>query len=160
MERQQMQNFNSGNFSVNNNFDNPIPLDDDTGKAIPFDDGSDEANVSHSPLNLGGSTTEPAKPTAKEPAKPAIKEPSKPTAINRPQAATKKAPQEEASSSRVTGVRTFFTKLHPGAINFLDEQITKWLKENPGVSIKQTNITTGEIQAKKTEPNIIITVWY
>jgi hypothetical protein len=152
MERQKMQNFNSGNFSGNNNFDNPIPLDDDTSKPIPFDDGSDKTNVSHSPLNLGGSTTEPAKP--------AVTEPSKPTAINRPQMATKKSPQEAASSNRVTGVRTFFTKLHPGAINFLDEQITKWLKENPGVNIRRTNVTTGEIQAKKTEPNIIITVWY
>jgi hypothetical protein len=113
-------------------------------------------------LNLGGSTTEPAKakPNAKVPAKPAVKEPSKPTAINRPQMATKEAPRETAGIGRIEGVKTFFTKLHPGAINFLDEQITKWLKENPGVSIKRTNVITGQIQAKKTEPNIIITVWY
>jgi len=58
------------------------------------------------------------------------------------------------------GVKTFFTKLHPGAMNFLDEQITKWLKENPHVTVKRTNIVTGQVQAKKTEPNIIITVWY
>jgi hypothetical protein len=153
MERQQMQNFNSGSFSGNNNFENPIPPNDDTGKAIPFDDGSEDTNVSHSPLNLGsGGTMEQAKPAAKESPRPA--------AVNRPQAATKKAPQEAASSSRITGVKTFFTKLHPGAINFLDEQIAKWLKENPGVSIKRTNMIMGEIQAKKTEPNLIMTVWY
>ncbi len=137
-----MDNFDSDKLGGNEGLDKPIP----------FDDGSDETNVSHSPLNLGGSTTEPAKPAAKEP--------SKPTAVNRPQMDTKEAPQEAASSNRVTGVRTFFTKLHPGAINFLDEQITDWLKKNPDINIRRTNITTGEIQAKKTEPNIIITVWY
>jgi len=64
------------------------------------------------------------------------------------------------STDRITGVKTFFTKLHPGALQFLDEQITDWLKQNPGISIKRTDVTTGEVQAKKTEPNIIITIWY
>jgi hypothetical protein len=68
--------------------------------------------------------------------------------------------EKKTSTSRVSGVKTFFTKLHPGALDFLDEQITKWLKDNPGVVIKRTNTVTGEIQAKKTEPNIIITIWY
>jgi hypothetical protein len=45
-------------------------------------------------------------------------------------------------------------------MDFLDEQIGKWLKENPGIRIKRTNTVTGDIQAKKTEPNIIITIWY
>jgi hypothetical protein len=45
-------------------------------------------------------------------------------------------------------------------MDFLDEQITKWLKDNPGIIIKRTNTVTGEIQGKKTEPNIVITVWY
>ena len=45
-------------------------------------------------------------------------------------------------------------------MTFLDEQITRWLAENPGIQIKQTNTATGEVEAKKTEPNIIITVWY
>jgi hypothetical protein len=58
------------------------------------------------------------------------------------------------------GVKTFFTKLHAGAIEFLDEQITNWLKDNPGITIKRTNTVTGEIQGTKTEPNIIVTVWY
>jgi hypothetical protein len=148
-----MQKLNSDNFSGNNNFDNPIPLDDDTGKPIPFDDGSEETNVSHSPLNLGGDNT-------KEPTKPPAKEPPKTSNPSRPQTTTKVAGQEISGSGRIEGVKTFFTKLHPGAINFLDEQITDWLKKNPNVNIRRTNITTGEIQAKKTEPNIIITVWY
>jgi hypothetical protein len=64
------------------------------------------------------------------------------------------------SGDRITGIKTFFTKLHPGSIEFLDEQISTWLKQNPGIRLKQTNVVTGEVQAKKTEPNIVITVWY
>ena len=127
-------------------------------KPIPFDDTS-SLGVSHLPLNIGGSG--PAKAPAPSqttsagsgsagPAAPSVKP-------------TVKAPTTAkgvSSSDRVTGVKTFFTKLHPGAIEFLDEQITNWLKENPGIAIKRTNMVTGEIQGKKTEPNIIITVWY
>ncbi len=92
----------------------------------------------------GGTTKTPA-----EPAEPAVKP-------------IIKAPKEKVLSSpdRITGVKTFFTKLHAGAIEFLDGQITNWLKENPGISIKLTNTVTGEVQGKKTEPNIVITVWY
>ena len=75
-------------------------------------------------------------------------------------AATKAPVKKAASTSRITGVKTFFTKLHPGAIDFLDEQIAGWLRDNPEIEIKQTNVNTGDVQSKKTEPNIIITVWY
>ncbi len=137
-----MDNFVS-NKPGNQNLNKPIPMKDDLDKPIPFDDSdSSKASVSHQPLNLGGSGTMQA---------PKIATP-KPT-VNKPT-------NEAASSDRITGVKTFFTKLHPGAIEFLDEQIVNWLKGNPGVAIKQTNTTTGEVQAKKTEPNIIVTVWY
>ncbi len=68
--------------------------------------------------------------------------------------------KQTVSGDRITGVKTFFTKLHPGALPFLDEQITDWLRNNPGVIVKQTSTTTGEVQGKNTEPNIIITIWY
>jgi len=71
-----------------------------------------------------------------------------------------KSAEIASSAERITGVKTFFTKLHAGAIDFLNGQITKWLHDNPGVVIKRTNTVVGEIQAKKTEPNIIITIWY
>jgi hypothetical protein len=64
------------------------------------------------------------------------------------------------ASDRITGCKTFFTKLHPGAMHFLDEQIAKWLKENPQIVIKRTNVIQGEITEKKTEQNIVIVVWY
>lgn len=112
-------------------------------ESIPFsDDDTDDTKVSHSPLNLGGGTAGVSE--AKSAAQPVKKRPA----------------QKTTSSERITGVKTFFTKLHPGAIDFLDEQIANWLKANPGIIIKRTNTMTGEVQGKKTEPNIIITVWY
>lgn len=127
----------------------------DLDKPIPFDDSDpSESGVSHAPLDLGGGSAAP-KPQAVAP-KPVVKPTAPPVAAAKP--APRAAPA--APAGRIEGVKTFFTKLHPGAINFLDEQITRWLKENPGVNVKRTNIVVGEVQAKKTEPNILISVWY
>ena len=145
-----MDNFDLNSIPDDEDLNKPIPLDDDLDKPIPLDDsGTGTTGVSHSPLNLGG----PAAAEARAPAEAPKIELPKRSLIK---------PQEQVASTedRITGVRTFFTKLHPGAMQFLDEQITAWLKENPGVRIKLTNTTVGEIQAKKTEPNIVITVWY
>ena len=137
-----MDNFDSSNLG-GPNFNEPIPLDEDLDKPIPLDDiGAGGMGVSHSPLDLGGSS------------------PVKIPKIEVPKPVTMKPAEKVVSTERITGVKTFFTKLHAGAMNFLDEQITKWLRENPDVVIKRTNIVTGEIQGKKTEPNIVITVWY
>lgn len=115
-------------------------------KPIPFDDDRSGTEVSHSPLNLDGSSAAGA-PEVESTAQPAE--------------TPRRGPAGKMSSSeRITGVKTFFTKLHPGAMDFLDKQITNWLKANPGLVIKRTNMTTGEVQGKKTEHNIIITVWY
>jgi hypothetical protein len=137
-----MDNFDKSNLG-SQNLNEPIPLDRDLDEPIPFDDtGASDTGVSHSPLDLGGSRTAQM---------PKIQVPKPPA----------KAPTAKAvSGDRITGVRTFFTKLHPGAMNFLDDQIADWLKENPNVKIKRTNVATGNVQAKKSEPNILITVWY
>jgi len=137
-----MDNFDSINLG-GPNLNEPIPLGENLDKPIPLGNaGAGGTGVSHSPLDLGGSSPVEA---------PKIKVP-RPVAI--------KPAEKVVSTERIAGVKTFFTKLHAGAINFLDEQITKWLTENPDVKIKRTNIVTGPIQGKKTEPNIIITVWY
>lgn len=139
-----MDNFESSDFG-NQDLNNPIPTDN-PDKPIPLDiEGSNESGVSHSPLDLGSSRAVEIPKT--EAPKQVIKKPI-------PTTGSTEYPE------RITGVRTFFTKLHPGAINFLDEQITEWLQKNPDISIKRTNVVVGEIQAKKTEPNILITVWY
>jgi hypothetical protein len=130
---------------------------------IPFDDNPEpETEVSHAPLNLGGANTPTPPPAAKltPAAKPAPKPsipPAKPTAST---TSTAKPQVSAAPGGRITAVKIFFTKLHAGAMDFLSEQITEWLKNNPGITIKRTNIAVGEVAAKKTEPNLIITVWY
>ena len=137
-----MDNFDSINLG-GPNLNEPIPLDEDLDKPIPLDDvGAGGMGVSHSPLDLGGSS------------------PVKVPKIEVPRSVAIKPAEKVVSTERIAGVKTFFTKLHAGAMNFLDEQITKWLRENPDVKIKRTNTVTGPIQGKKTEPNIIITVWY
>lgn len=125
---------------------NDIGPGDDLDEPLSLDDAGGDTQISHSPLHLGGGgVTEEPKAEVKV-------EPPAPTA--------KKLEEKVSSSERITGVRTFFTKLHAGAIDFLDGQITDWLKNNPGIFIKRTNTVTGMVQGKKSEPNIIVTVWY
>ncbi len=139
-----MDNFDSSNLNLND----PLPLNEDINKPIPLDDiDAGGTGVSHSPLDLGG--TSPVK-------LPKLETPR----IEVPKPIAQKPADNIVSTERITGIKTFFTKLHPGAMNFLDEQIAKWLNENPGVTVKRTNIITGMTQAQKTEPNIIISVWY
>ncbi|MHC4425976.1 MAG: hypothetical protein ACYSYV_07770 [Planctomycetota bacterium] len=146
-----MDNFDSSNLG-SQNLNEPIPLGDDLDKPIPFDNiGGGEAGVSHAPLDLGGGSTARApKVAAPQPA-------AKPSGST---LASEKPTEKLVSSDRIVGVKTFFTKLHAGAMTFLDEQIARWLKANPDVVVKRTNVATGDVQGKKTEPNIIITVWY
>ena len=127
----------------------PIPLDG----PIPFDNiGPGESGISHAPLDLGGGTA----PAPKAPA-PAPKPVAKPSA---PVIGAGKTTEKLVSGDRIVGMKTFYTKLHAGAITFLEEQIARWLKSNPDVVIKRTNVVTGDVVGKKTEPNIIITIWY
>ena len=119
---------------------------DDLDEPLSLDDVSGDTQISHSPLHLGGSG--------------GAEEPKAEVKVEPPAPVVEKVAEKVISSERITGVRTFFTKLHAGAIDFLDNQITEWLKKNPDISIKRTNAVTGMVQGKKSEPNIIITVWY
>ncbi|MFA5422922.1 MAG: hypothetical protein WC374_03605 [Phycisphaerae bacterium] len=130
---------------------------------IPFDDkGDNETEISHAPLNLGGSGPAPvpaAKPTpGPAPAAKPIPRPMPTQAPVKPAVGQQQA--VITPGGKITGVKLFFTKLHAGAMDFLSEQVTDWLKANPNITIKQTNMTVGEVAAKKTEPNLIIAVWY
>ena len=140
-----MENFDLVNFDEKN-LKKPPPTEED--KPIPFDAVASPAGVSHSPINLSGTAPKPAGPTPAPPQKP----PAVPAPVPARPAA--------ASADRITSVKNFFTKLHPGAIEFLDQQIAQWLKENPGIRIKATNTVTGVVQGKKDEPHIIVTIWY
>jgi hypothetical protein len=134
-----------------NDLDKPIPFDDglsDPVSSAPPAAGS--PGVSRAPLNLGG-LAEPASTPAKTPTARIVT--SSPI--------TKKSSNEHlVSTDRISGLKTFFTKLHPGAMEFLDGLVNTWLQENPGVVVKRTDVATGDVQAKKTEPNIIVCIWY
>jgi hypothetical protein len=155
---------NAGNnLQHNNDLDKPIPFD--TGPDEPSQPETNPAggspNVSRAPLNLGGGAPAPAQ-TPKPAAAPAAAPARRPQAP-RPPVVRPAQPRPVAgagSGERISACKTFFTKLHPGAIKFLEEQITNWLKENPSVVIKRTNVIMGDVQEKKTEPNIVIVVWY
>lgn len=139
-----MDNIDGSNSEALTPDEEPISLGDTPIEPIPFDDSNDVSGstVSHSPLNLGGdSVVEFAVPDRSAPS-------------------TKKAKAKLVSSENITGVKTFFTKLHVGSIGFLDEQINNWIKANPDIVIKKTNATTGMLVGKKNEPNIIINIWY
>jgi len=118
------------------------PGGEDADKPIPFDDGGVE--VSHSPLNLGAGAASGAAETEAPAAR----------------AAGRDTVKRVSWPDRITGIRTFYTKLHPGAMEFLDEQVCNWLRDNPGVNVKRTNVVIGDVAAKKTEPNIIVSIWY
>jgi hypothetical protein len=148
-----------------NDLGNSVPQPANEKDTIPFDNGPAETpspankpangapSISRAPLNLGGGSA-PAPAAAPKPAgAPTARPPA-------PRPAPVRVAAAGNGASRITGCKTFFTKLHPGAIEFLDDQINQWLKDNPAVVIQHTNTTTGEVQAKKTEANILITVWY
>ncbi len=126
--------------------------------------------VSRAPLNLGGTGVPVATPAPVAVPPAAAPRLAANAPIAAPVAAPPAAPRPVAvrpavagaipGADRISGCKTFFTKLHPGAIDFLDEQINQWLKDNPSVIIKMTNTAVGEIQGKKTEANILLTVWY
>ncbi len=132
-------------------------------KPIPFDDSDPPVSVpsvSRKPLTMGTNGS-PRPQAAPRPAQVAQKKPAP-----KPVAAQARAVSQQVKravyddSSRITGLKTFYTKLHPGALGFVDEQVADWLKTNPTVSIKRTNVTVGDVQGKKTEANIIINIWY
>ena len=59
-----------------------------------------------------------------------------------------------------TRVRTFHAKLADTAMSYLEGQINDWLDKNPDVEVKFSNTTVGVVEGKRSEPHLIITVWY
>lgn len=161
-----MDNYDLANYDAGN--DQVPPPASEVGNTIPFDDSDPPAPtppVSRKPLTLGANGS--ARPQPQPASRPQASAPRPaPRPVPRPAAAQGAAVSRKVAKavgngvSRITGMKTFYTKLHPGALDFLDEQVAEWLKAHPTVLIKQTNVTVGEVQAKKTEPNIIISIWY
>ena len=116
-----MDNANYHNPAVPN-FESLQPVDDDLDKPIPLDfdepiplggPGPEKANVSHTPLDLGGPpAASPARPAPAAPARrapAAAPAPAVPTAqVQMPKGAVKPAGPKVVSSERISGVKTFF----------------------------------------------------
>ena len=157
-----MDNFDLINFKEDGEDAFPPP-DPEADKPIPFDDSDSVPKpVSRQPLSMGAgvSAKQPTAPeTAVVPPAP-VKPAQRPAVKTGDRPATHPATSAVAPEERISGLKTFFTKLHPGALVFLDEQVTEWLKAHPDVQIKRTNVSVGEVMSKKTEPNIILSVWY
>lgn len=155
-----MDNYDLANFDEDN--EQVPPPAEDLDKPIPFDDSDPPVTatpVSRKPLTLGANGS--AKPqAAPRPQAPAARPAPRPAAAQAAAVSKKVVRAVANNTSRITGLKTFYTKLHPGALDFIDEQVAEWLKAHPSIIIKQTNVTVGEVQAKKTEPNIIISIWY
>ncbi len=153
-----MDNFDLDNFDADN-VQVPPPAAD---APIPFDDSDppvSATSVSRKPLTLG--TNGSSKPqAAARPQASAPRPAPRPASAQAAAVSKKVAGAVNNNAPRITGLKTFYTKLHPGALDFIDEQVSEWLKANPSVQIKQTNVTVGEVQAKKTEPNIILSIWF
>ena len=139
-----MDNFDSVKPASEGDLNKSIPFDD---TPIPFDDNnSSDTDISHESLSLESNS--------------AKKSPDITASSLKTNNIGKKPAVQIVSTGRIGGVKTFFTKLHVGSIDFLDEQINRWLKANPGISVKRTNTVTGMVVGKKTEPHILVTVWY
>ncbi len=128
--------------------DEPLNIGDDL---IVFEDSDGTGyRINHTPLNIGNSPS---------PANPKIST-TRSNIVSGSSKKKKKAVKLCSDAHRITGIKTFCAKLHPGSMIFLEKQINQWLSDNPDVVIKRTSSTTGMILAKKTEPNLILTVWY
>lgn len=161
MDNSDLINFNEKEDGAKQPSEEDQPLKIDLGKSRETANGG----VSRQPLNLGGSSTPPPAAAPPREATPApVPKPAPAAKISYSGPAEQPKPKAgdgpQSAGAQITGVKTFFTKLHHGSVLFMDEQIAEWLKTNPGVNIKQTNVCVGDVVAKKTEPNIIVMIWY
>ncbi|MCC7144868.1 MAG: hypothetical protein IT443_00330 [Phycisphaeraceae bacterium] len=79
-------------------------------------------------------------------------------------AAHKHADENWKRQPQVTGrgamhMRTFFSKLRPDAIEYMDRQINEWLDSHPEYEVKFASSSVGLLQEKSAEPAIFVTVW-
>ena len=65
------------------------------------------------------------------------------------------------SGHGATRVRTFHAKLTDGALHFLDDQINEWLDEHNEIEVKFATTVMGSVEGKqRTEPHLIVSIWY
>ena len=130
----------------------PIPLEDDP-KPIPLNSGGKAASGSLPPLSTGDSEDSGVFASSK------IHTFQSDSKLGRETTEYHRA--LNSSEHGATRVRTFHAKLTDGAMSFLDRQINEWLDVNDDIVVKFTSNTIGQVEGKhRTEPHMIISVWY
>ena len=56
--------------------------------------------------------------------------------------------------------RVFHSKIAENSLERLEEMVNEWLDANPHVEVKHVGHLVGDMVGKKTEPNVIVIVWY
>ena len=59
-----------------------------------------------------------------------------------------------------TRCRCFHSKLTPGALAHMDDQINEWIDHHPDIYIKNVTSTVGPFEAKHVEQHLIVTIYY
>lgn len=58
-----------------------------------------------------------------------------------------------------TRCKVFHSRIADGPITYMEEQINEWL-DNNDVEVKYVSQTVGVWEGKKSEPNLIVSLWY
>lgn len=66
----------------------------------------------------------------------------------------------DPQSRNASRCRTFHSKITEGALDYMHQQINDWLDGNPEIAVKFATTTIGMFEAKHTELNIFITLYY
>ncbi len=64
------------------------------------------------------------------------------------------------SESGATRCRIFHSKLASTSLEYMEGQINDWLDSSDDIDVKQVGHVIGDMTGKKTEPNLIVMVWY
>ena len=65
----------------------------------------------------------------------------------------------DRTSRGASHVRTFTAKTTKEGIAYMDEQINRWLAENPEVEVKFVTVVPGDIIGRTRDPSLFISVW-
>ena len=110
----------------------PEKVPADTGFAIQLDETAPDASEAPSIKTFGGSTKR------------------KERHFNRPL---------NSDGSGATRCKTFHAALSESSIEYMDDNIDEWIDKHPGVEVKFTNTVIAPM-GKRSEPHLIVTVWY
>ena len=69
------------------------------------------------------------------------------------------ARKTNVTKTGATHVKTFYCKLRPDAIQYLDDQINEWLDKHPEYEVKSVTSSVGKLVGKNIEDALFLNVW-